>query len=67
MNLTRIRTIAIQKGIKPGKLNKTDLIHTIQRAEGLFDCYATACQGICDQLACVWREDCFEEAKKVSS
>jgi hypothetical protein len=67
MNLTRIRTIAIQKGIKPGKLNKTDLIRTIQRAEGLFDCYATAYQGICDQLVCAWREDCFAEARKATS
>jgi len=67
MNLTRIRTIAIEKGIKPGKLSKSDLIRTIQRAEGLFDCYATAYQGVCDQLSCAWREDCFAEAKKVTA
>lgn len=64
MNLTHIRTIAIQKGIAPGKLNKTELIRTIQRAEGVFDCYATAYEGVCDQLRCAWREDCFAEAKK---
>jgi hypothetical protein len=67
MNLTRIRTIAIQKGVNPGKLNKTDLIRTIQRTEGLFDCYATAYQSICDQLGCAWREDCFAEARKATS
>lgn len=64
MNLTRIRTIAIQKGINPGKLNKTDLIRAIQRFEGVFDCYATAREEICDQPGCAWREDCFAEARK---
>ena len=66
MNLTRIRTIAIQKGLKPGKLNKTALIRAIQHFEGVFDCYATAYEEICDQLSCAWREDCFAEAKKIT-
>lgn len=64
MTLTHIRTIAIQKGIKPGSLKKVDLIRSIQRAEGLFDCYATAYDGVCDQLHCAWREDCFADANK---
>ena len=48
-------------GIKPGKLKKADLIHAIQRKEGNFDCFATAHEGQCDQVNCVWRIDCFSK------
>jgi hypothetical protein len=64
MNLPQIRSIASSKGLKPGKLNKVDLVRAIQRQEGAFDCFATAYEGICDQAACLWREDCFSAAKK---
>lgn len=64
MNLPQIRSIASSIGIKPGKLNKTDLVRAIQREEGAFDCFATASEGVCDQEACLWREDCFASAKK---
>jgi len=64
MNVQEIRQIATQIGIKPGKLNKTRLVQTIQRQEGNFDCFATANNGQCDQEACLWRKDCFTLAKK---
>ncbi|MCK5639604.1 MAG: SAP domain-containing protein [Gammaproteobacteria bacterium] len=59
MNMTEIRSIALDKGIKTGKRSKIDLIHTIQRTEGNFDCFATAANGECDQMGCQWREDCL--------
>lgn len=59
MQVQKIRTIARNMGIKPGRLDKVSLIRTIQRAEGNFDCFATARDGICDQTNCAWREDCF--------
>ena len=64
MNLTKIRSLAKDVGVKPGKMRKADLIRTIQRSEGYFDCFGTAVAGDCDQLNCLWREDCFVEAKK---
>ncbi|HHH48612.1 MAG TPA: SAP domain-containing protein [Gammaproteobacteria bacterium] len=64
MNLTKIRSLARDAGVKPGKMRKADLIRSIQRSEGYFDCFASAIDGECDQRACVWREDCFVEAKK---
>jgi hypothetical protein len=64
MKLAQIQVIARDKGVAPGKLTKTDLIHAIQRQEGAFDCYGTAYAGVCDQLACLWREDCFKIARK---
>lgn len=63
MNMTEIRTIAQDKGVKAGKRNKIELIHTIQRTEGNFDCFATALNGECDQMGCQWRKDCLGSAR----
>lgn len=60
MNVESIREIARGLGIRPGKLNKTDLIRTIQTAEGNFPCIGTAYAGTCDQTMCLWRKDCFK-------
>lgn len=62
MKLEEIRSIAKAHGIKPNKLSKTELIKSIQTDEGNFDCFATAYDGVCDQMNCLWREDCFDAA-----
>ncbi|MDZ4261265.1 MAG: SAP domain-containing protein [Pseudomonadota bacterium] len=67
MKLDDIRTIAHNTGIKPGKLNKTDLVRTIQRQEGNHDCYATAANNSCGQTACLWRADCVATTQKSSA
>lgn len=64
MNMQEIKVIAGSYGIKPGKLKKVDLVQSIQQAEGNFSCFATAVDGVCDQVECVWRKDCFLLAKK---
>lgn len=66
MKLSEVRGIARQHHVKPAGLNKSDLIHEIQCSEGNFDCYATACSGYCDQMDCLWREDCLSEARKMA-
>lgn len=70
MNIKEIVSIAKSRGIqpgkiKPGKLNKTSLIRTIQLEEGNFDCYGTAYNGECDQLQCGWRADCLGQIRRV--
>jgi hypothetical protein len=65
MNIKEITRIAKNRGIKPGKLNKSSLIRTIQIEEGNFDCYGTAYAGECDQHQCSWRTDCLSQAKQV--
>lgn len=65
MNVTEIREIAKQHGVKPGKLNKATLIRKIQSAEGNFDCFGTAVNGNCDQSDCLWRKDCFSAARQL--
>lgn len=62
MKLEEIRSIAKSHGIKLNKLSKTELIKSIQTDEGNFDCFATAYDGVCDQMNCLWREDCFAAA-----
>lgn len=59
MKLQEIKAIAKENGIKAGNLKKAELIRAIQRAEGNFDCFGTAMAGICDQMNCLWREDCL--------
>jgi len=63
MKLDNIRTLAKSISINPGKLSKTELIRKIQLEEGNFDCFATAHGGECDQMNCLWREDCFAAAQ----
>lgn len=64
MKMEEVRSIAKSHSIKPDHLSKTELIRTIQAEEGNFDCFATAYDGECDQVNCIWREDCFESAHK---
>ena len=64
MKLEQVSSIAKAHKIHPGKHSKAELIRMIQTDEGNFDCFATAYDGVCDQLGCTWREDCFETAKK---
>ena len=63
MNIQRVREIARERGLQPGKAEKEELIKAIQRREGNFDCFATAYDGMCDQPACLWRGDCFAAAR----
>ncbi len=66
MNVKEIQVFARNRGIKPGRLNKINLVRLIQREEGNFDCFATAYDGVCDQTNCYWREDCLKLAVKQS-
>lgn len=64
MKLEDVRQIAKSRGVHSSRLSKTTLIKTLQTKEGNFDCFATAVLGVCDQVSCLWREDCFEAATK---
>ena len=64
MQMQEIRTIAKEHGLKTSKQTKVGLVRSIQVAEGNFACFATAIDGDCDQMGCMWREDCFAAARK---
>jgi hypothetical protein len=59
MKLEAIRILARSMGIPQVNTYKTDLIKNIQAKEGNFDCYGSAHAGVCDQVSCTWRDDCF--------
>jgi hypothetical protein len=57
MKVTEIRTKARHLGVKNySRLNKMDLIHAIQVAEGNSPCYQQIYD--CRVDDCCWREDC---------
>jgi hypothetical protein len=59
MRLPDIEKKARGLGIKDTwKYSKKELIRTIQKAEGNFDCFASS-RNSCDQLGCCWRSDCL--------
>jgi hypothetical protein len=58
MTIYDIRVIAKNMGINPRKMNKSDLIRTIQIKEGNTPCFKTASSD-CDQKDCLWRSDCL--------
>ncbi len=67
MNMQEIRTMAKDYGIKSSRMSKVELVKTIQLTEGNFSCFASATHGECDQMGCLWRDDCFAAAKKLKS
>ncbi len=67
MIVKEIRKLAKGRGIKIGKLNKTQLIKTIQRQEGNYECFGSAKNGFCDQGECLWMGDCIPAIKSASA
>lgn len=59
MKLQEIRAIAKQHQINSRGRSKGEMIREIQQKEGNFPCFGTAYQGMCEQLKCLWREDCL--------
>lgn len=58
MNMNQIKAIAAERGVRAGKLKKTDLIRAIQNAETNPECYMTGFVSDCGQEDCLWKEDC---------
>ncbi len=58
MSISQIKVKAKNLGIDPGKMKKTELIHTIQRKEGFTPCFGTA-NDSCPQETCCFRNDCL--------
>jgi hypothetical protein len=58
MKLEDIKVIARGRGIKPGKMKKTELVRSIQEDEGNSACFNTGYAAACGQLTCLWRDDC---------
>ncbi|MGD8786624.1 MAG: hypothetical protein PVJ60_04300 [Phycisphaerales bacterium] len=59
LGLPEIKKKAKKLGITPGKMNKPDLIHAIQAAEGYTPCYGWS-NGQCDNTDCCFMTDCLK-------
>ena len=58
MKCQQIREKVEALGLDSAHLNKKELIHAIQLAEGNFPCFLTA-RRFCDQINCCWRDECL--------
>ncbi len=58
MNMSEIKEVAKDRGVKVGRLKKADLIREIQEAEGNPQCFCTGFSEQCGQQGCLWRADC---------
>lgn len=59
MKIQEVKKMAIDKGIKAGKMKKAELIRTIQTKEGNIPCYQTSAFDLCAQTGCCWRNECM--------
>ena len=60
MKMNEIRKIAKKMGINSFGKKKVDLIRLIQEKEGNIPCFATDRVKYCNELNCLWREDCLK-------
>lgn len=58
MKLEKVKKIAVEKGLKPGRIKKAALIRAIQQAENNPACFETGQAAVCGQEDCLWRPDC---------
>jgi hypothetical protein len=59
MTMGEIKDKAKNLGITPGVMKKTELIRSIQSAEGNTACYGTT-NGTCQWTDCCFRADCLK-------
>lgn len=64
MNMQEIKELAKNLDIKISKKTKRVLIQEIQETEGNTSCYGSGEEINCGEMDCLWRDDCFAEAKK---
>lgn len=58
MTMAEVEQKAVSRGIQPGQMNKTELIHSIQRSEGYNPCFGTS-NGQCPYTDCCFMDDCL--------
>jgi hypothetical protein len=58
MNVTIIKQKAKELGVKTAKKDTTELIKSIQQAEGNSPCFKSG-SASCGQQNCLWRIDCL--------
>ena len=60
MNFNDVKKLAKKMNINTYRLKRSDVIRSIQRAEKNIDCFATDRAIICNEMNCLWRDDCLK-------
>ena len=58
MKMTKIRSIAKERNISPGRMKKQELVRAIQLEEDNVPCFQEEVE-LCNQDNCCWRSDCL--------
>ena len=58
MKMTEVKAVAKERGVKPGKMKKVELIRAIQSSEENPQCFNTGFSQACGQPECLWHVDC---------
>jgi hypothetical protein len=64
---SEIQKMAKKMGINTYQMKKNDIILAIQRAENNIECFGTVRVEYCQELSCLWREDCVSLNKSSQS
>jgi len=64
MKMSEIKKKAKKLAINPGQMNRTELIHAVQKAEGNTPCFGKS-NGHCPYTNCCFVEDCLPVAVRV--
>jgi hypothetical protein len=67
MDFNAIRKMANTMNINTYRMKKVDIIRAIQRTENSMECYGTERASNCDELTCLWRDDCLSVNHKRNS
>ena len=59
MHINEVRQIAKQMAINTYRMNKKDIILTVQRTENNIACFGTERVEYCGEDICLWRDDCI--------
>ncbi len=59
MDFNAIRKMANTMNINTYRMKKVDIIRAIQREENNIECYGTERANNCNELTCLWRDDCL--------
>jgi hypothetical protein len=60
MKINEIKQKAKTLGINCGKMKKTELVHSIQKAEGNTPCFGKSNNGQCPYTDCCFINDCLK-------
>ena len=67
MKYKEIQKMAKNMRINTFQMKKNDMILAIQRAENNIECFGTGRVEYCQELSCLWREDCVSLNKSNQS